>query len=146
MPRITTANAREMAAKSHAARRQRLASVTPAAETIPQTPQLNVLQAADPYVNARLARVRLQLARLDDLLDSESDPQKIDRLASASARLAEQERQLANRPLPGSRKPAAERPTAPSRWDWLSNPVPVLEPVVPNHGPPEPLPVEPLPG
>lgn len=36
------------------------------------------------------------------------DAQKIDRLASALARLNEIERQLANRPLPGSWKP--ERP------------------------------------
>lgn len=72
----------------------------------PPSPQ----ETPSDYVSQRLARVRLQLARLDDLLDSETDPQKIDRLASAIARLAEQERQLANRPLPGSRRPPKERP------------------------------------
>jgi hypothetical protein len=43
------------------------------------------------------------------MMMSEDDPQRLDRLASAQMRLAEQERILAGRPLPGSRKPAPER-------------------------------------
>ena len=64
---------------------------------------------ADDYIAAKLVRVRKQLARLDDLLDEESDPQKIDRLASAIARLSEIERILRGSPLPGSRRPAPDR-------------------------------------
>ena len=64
---------------------------------------------ADDYLAMKLVRVRKQLARLDDLLDQEDDPQKIDRLASAIARLSEIERILRGAPLPGSRKPLPER-------------------------------------
>jgi hypothetical protein len=62
------------------------------------------------YAGARLMRVRVQLDRLDELMLTESDPQKLDRLASAQARLSEQERVLAGRPLPGLRRPAKEAP------------------------------------
>jgi len=72
------------------------------------------------YQQIRLARVRSQLDKLDAWILSEKDPQKLDRLASAQAKLAEQERQLAGRPMPGSLKPvvkiardeAVELPTA----------------------------------
>jgi hypothetical protein len=57
----------------------------------------------------RLLRVREQLDRLDKLILAEKDPQRIDRLASAQARLAEQERILDGRPLPGSHRPRPER-------------------------------------
>lgn len=63
----------------------------------------------DSFVAARLARVRKQLDLVDSLLEKEKDPQKLDRLASASMRLSEQERFYANRPAPGARKPSAER-------------------------------------
>jgi hypothetical protein len=62
------------------------------------------------YVAVRLMRVREQLNRLDSMMAKETDPQKLDRLASAQAKVAEQERVLDGRPLPGSRKPMAEIP------------------------------------
>ena len=102
MPLFTAANAREMGAKSHEARRQR--SFMPA---IYQTAQP---QSANNYVTARLVRVREQLNRIDSMMSKETDPQKLDRLALAQARVAEQERILDGRPLPGSRKPSPERP------------------------------------
>jgi hypothetical protein len=59
------------------------------------------------------------------MMMTEEDPAKIDRLASAQARLAEQERLLAGRPLPGSRRPAAE---VKNRRSWgLLGPLPLLE-------------------
>jgi hypothetical protein len=70
----------------------------------------------DSYVAANLARVRKQLDKVAEMLLREDDPAKIDRLASAQSRLAEQERQLAGRPLPGSlrpnNKPERNRPDA----------------------------------
>ena len=60
-------------------------------------------------MRARLERVRLQLDRVDAMMLTEDDPQRLDRLASAQMRLSEQERILAGRPLPGSRKPAPDR-------------------------------------
>jgi hypothetical protein len=93
-----------MAARSHQARRQRLSMRTdlPAySESIPQH--------CDDYVGQRLLRVRVLLNRIDEMMSKEEDPQKIDRLGSAQARLAEQERILFGRPLPGSKRPANER-------------------------------------
>ena len=76
----------------------------------PEPPVAGIAEAIpDEYRAKRLARVRKQLDRIDDLMDEECDPQKLDRLASAQARLAEQERILRGEPLPGSRRPAPER-------------------------------------
>jgi hypothetical protein len=113
MARFTAANAREMAARSHEARRLRPASGKPAGEFSPQSPQMYPLQAADSYVSERLSCVRLQLDRVDGMMMTEKDPQKLDRLASAQARLAEQERILNGRPLPGSMRPRPERRQVP---------------------------------
>ncbi len=104
MPRFNAANAREMAARSvalrRAAREERAAKAALLAE--------EAENSAD-YPAMRLTRVRKQLNRIDELLLSEDDPAKLDRLAAASMRLAEQERILAGRPLPGSLKPQAVR-------------------------------------
>jgi hypothetical protein len=67
--------------------------------------------SADPYVNERLSRVRAQLERIDSMMEEELDPQRLDRLASAQARLSAQEFALAGRPQPGSRRPGRERPS-----------------------------------
>lgn len=98
-PRFTAANAKEMSAKGHEAKRQRKLAALKAAEDEP------VILPASQYVNKRLARVRKQLDRIDEMMMRESDPQKLDRLASAQTRLSEQERTLAMRPAPGSLRP-----------------------------------------
>ena len=96
---ITSSNAREMAARSQEARRQRRLAE---AERLAAAQE----QAGLPdYVAKRLARVRVQLDRIDGMMMTEMDPQKLDRLASAQARLSEQERILDGRPMPGSFKP-----------------------------------------
>ena len=101
MPLFNSLNARMMAQRSHESRRLRkLAKNSP-----PAPPLVNSSEAADSYVTRRILRVRGQLDRLGDMLDHEKDPGRIDKLCSAIARLGEQERQLANRPLPGSRRP-----------------------------------------
>lgn len=114
--RFTPANARLFAAKAHAARKakfvlrthqQTIAEIKPAADLPPQQP----LTPPDSYTGDRLSRVRSQLDRLDVMMQTETDPQRLDRLASAQAKLAEQERQLAGRPLPGSLRPS-NRPAA----------------------------------
>jgi hypothetical protein len=105
MARICSANAREMAARSARVRRERKnAEHILAAFTQPE----QVL--AGDFPRQRLARVRVQLDRLDEMMMKEKDPQRLDRIASAQAKLAEQERILDGRPLPGSRKPAANKP------------------------------------
>jgi hypothetical protein len=146
MARFTAANAREMAAKAHAARLQRLASGTPAAETLSQTPQVGPYEPANDYVSRRLARVRAQLDLVDKAFEIEAtkalpDGQRLNWLAQAQERLSEQERVLDGRPLPGSRRPQKDdgRPAQPGAW--LSEPEPM--PAAQKDGPPAPLPVEP---
>jgi hypothetical protein len=95
----------------------------------------------DPYVTERLARVRRQLDRLDGLMAAEKDPQRIDRLASAQYRLAEQERILSGRPLPGSRRPARDRAERPKSWLGY-----VPGSAAPRVQPASPVAVAPLPG
>ena len=57
----------------------------------------------------RLARVRIQLNRLDDLLASEMDPTRLDRLVSALNRLQDSEGWLAGRFKMGQVKPGTAR-------------------------------------
>src|SRR5262245_45793669 len=105
MPRVlfTRENAREMAARSNAIQRERRReSQTLAPLSPPATGD------HDPYVASRLMRVREQLNRLDSMMSKETDPNKLDRLASAQSKVAEQERILDGRPLPGQRRPPPE--------------------------------------
>lgn len=66
----------------------------------------------EPFTAKRLMRVRRQLNMIDRMIENESDPQKIDRLASASMRLSDQEFALSGRPKPGPTKslPPRRRP------------------------------------
>lgn len=88
--------------------------------------ELAAEKAGVSYTDKTLARVRLQLDKVYDAFLVEArkrrpDAAKLDKLASAQARLYEQERQLANRPLPGSLKPVVEKPKR-------SSPLPEPEP------------------
>ena len=64
----------------------------------------------EEYRLKRLIRTREQLEMLDRQLDGETDPKHVKSLADAIARLSEVERNLAGRPLPGSRRPGREKP------------------------------------
>jgi len=103
---FTNANAREMAARGNIAKalakqsREDLIAKANASASLPPD---------DIYKNQRLARVRKQLERIDAMIEKERDPQKLDRLASAQARLSVQEFALAGRPMPGSRRPGREK-------------------------------------
>lgn len=108
MPLITPANAREMALRSAAARRLRREREERAKLNPPAAPQCPSLEASELYVARRLAKVRDQLDRVDAMFDACRDPIGLDRIAAVLARLSELERQLANRPLPGSRRPRSE--------------------------------------
>ena len=76
--------------------------------------------STDEYVSRRLARVRVQIDSLSDDLDKAEDPRDQDRIAAAIERLSRIEQQLANRPLPGTRRPAPE-PTSRRRDFGLSD-------------------------
>lgn len=110
-PKFTPEQAREAALKSHEAQRMRKLALTLAQ---PADPAHDLAPKAKPddYMLRRLTRVRGQLDRLDEMMRTEMDPQKLDRIASAQAKLAEQERQLAGRPLPGSLRPTGKQSAA----------------------------------
>jgi len=103
---FTPETARENAAKSVQARREKAerakSDAIIAAQTRSESP-LNPLPT-DPYAKARLIRVRTHLDRLDDLIQSETDPAKLDRLAAAADKLSQQECYLSGRPRPGIRR------------------------------------------
>lgn len=101
VPFITKANASELGKLSGISRREH-------GTNRPKKPKENLPEQITGYAKEVLTRTRKQVRATLDMLAAETDPQKLDRLASALARLNEIERQLANRPLPGSWKP--ERP------------------------------------
>ena len=108
MPVIDSLTAKELAAKSHEARR-RNKELRELAELEEQNKALTVPQTTpETYVDKRLIRVRAQIDMLSDMLEAELDPQKIDRLANAITRLSGLEREYANRPLPGTLKPSSK--------------------------------------
>ena len=81
-------------------------SLSPVPPSQQPTPQPKPL---DDFCEKRIARVRKQLERIDAMIAQETDPQRLDRLASAQSRVSEQERILSGRPLPGSQRPRLAR-------------------------------------
>lgn len=144
MPLFTPAVAREMAAKALASklRNKAMRLLNPPSQL--PSPALVALVTAlspdDAYRLSRLACVRAHLDRLDKMLQTEKDPRDLDRLASATARLSEQERLLAGRPLPGAHRPDLQQvakgksavkvsvsPTVPVPYIGESHPEPPVE-------------------
>lgn len=140
MARFTAANARENAAKAHASRQQRLARGKLAGESSPQPPQAGPDEAAASYLSRRLFRVRAQLDLVDKAFETEAskatpDGQRLNWLAQAQERLSEQERILAGRPLPGSRRPKDNGSQIPVPGAWIIHDEP--EPAVQSPAPSE---------
>jgi hypothetical protein len=128
-----------MAAKSHVVRKanfraQKEALKGHAVAAQPMTAVAAQTTAADDFSSLRLVRVREELTRLDKLLKAETDPVKLDKLASALSRLAEQERQLAGRPLPGSLRPTGKTMNAGMIEQPTQAPVPTSSPAVQDDG------------
>lgn len=100
---ITPANARELALRSHAARRA-------AKDLISTGKQIasDVLNhAANPHAR-KIERLESQLEQLDDLLDAAKTSADWRDLTNARTRLFEQWRVLSGIPVPGSRRPGRE--------------------------------------
>lgn len=130
MPFITSENAKELGRLSGIARRNKPKSI---AKELAQIAPANAQNIVTDYLVKRLARVRNQIDMLSGMLESESDAQKIDRLASALARLSEIERQLSNRPLPGSYKPERTSARRTISISAMPEPIPIAastQPVV----------------
>ena len=103
MALFTRENAREMALRGNQIRWS--PKPPPAID-----PQLADLVTSPDYNQRRLARTRMQIDALSTMLEDEEEPQSIDRLASAIARLSVIEQQLSGRPLPGTLQPGREKP------------------------------------
>jgi hypothetical protein len=103
---ITTATAREYAARSNAAqaaKRARQAAI--ASSGLP----------GDPYLCERLRETRDDIVKARARLNKAKTGSEFNRIADAIAKLSELERQLAGRPLPGTLKPEKPKPAAP-KW------------------------------
>jgi len=109
MALFTIESSRFAAQRSVEVRRAR--AVERANAPIPEPTPIVAVSSVAPnsFTAARLDRVRAQLDMIDRLIADERIPQNLDRLAAASAKLAEQERVLSDRPLPGSRRPPNPR-------------------------------------
>lgn len=127
---FTRENAKELGDKGREARR--LNKLARAALPPP------AIELPVDYADKTKLRVRGMLERACDLFDDENDANKIDRLASAVAKLAELDRQLSGRPLPGTLRPVVK---AREKWSDLElpkAPEPVLAPapdIAPDPGP-----------
>lgn len=120
MPLFTRENAATASAKGNAVRwsRWRAERAKQAAAAIAPPPQPIIPEPDNSFAGRRLTRVREQLERLDRLAAEEDDPKQLKALADATTRLSEQERLLAGRPLPGSRRPSADPKGRKSDW-WI---------------------------
>lgn len=111
MPRFTCLTAR-MAyffTKENARQMQALGASARTSKTTAKLIVENEAEQAETFRIQRLARVRVQLVRLDKQLADETDPARLDRLMSALNRLQEAEGWLAGRAKPGNKKPAPDR-------------------------------------
>ena len=131
MPLFTRENAATLGRKGAIARWTR----PPDPATIPGNgePQTQ----PDELTQARLARLRSALARLESRMIRCCHSRTMKELAGAYAALAEVERQLAGRPLPGSKRPREDRP---ARTDaaWMAEPLEIsanVQPAAPSSMP-----------
>jgi hypothetical protein len=121
MPRFTPANAREMAARSVAARKRTPAEMTTSLASLAPIPLPATAEAeTDPGVNVACVRERLQT--LDGMMaKAKGDSREWDNLTRAFDRMFRIWCVLTNTPGPGNRKPGPLRTSSPT---WRSEPLP----------------------
>lgn len=85
---------------------QRLSAPTTSHQSVPTVKGDTIA----PYIKEQLKIVRARMKQVNEMMIAETDAGKMDRLASAWSKLAEQERILDGRPLPGSLKPTTAKP------------------------------------
>jgi predicted metal-dependent hydrolase len=112
-PAWNQATARLAAAKSLDIRRKKAAQAKILAALAAQHALTVKLPApVEPdavFVSKQINQLREHIDRLHTLISKARDAQTIDKLSSAIAKLAEQERILAGRPLPGSHRSSKQR-------------------------------------
>jgi hypothetical protein len=136
MPYITKENAKAISQLSAKSRRENPLRAVPPGHVVVPARILEVKEhvpPSDSYPDLVLARTRTQLDLVAGLITKELegtdvDSKRIRELTDAQTRLSELERVLAGRPLPGSRKPAAE----PRRKASQSSPAPIPDTETPQ--------------
>lgn len=101
---FTVENAKAYSAKGHAARWQNRPVLTDVAVALAEH---------DRYLARRIARARRQLDRLDQMMETEADLDKLERVSAAQQRVWTQYRELTGLPSPGQRRPGRERERVP---------------------------------
>ncbi len=101
---ICQQNAKELAAKSHEARR-RNKELREAEQNMPQPEQ----QIAEPELGPDVARVRERLDKLDELMSKAEDDRSWDTLSRAYERMFKVWMVLTKTPFSGSLKPSQPR-------------------------------------
>jgi hypothetical protein len=101
---FTPERAAELARRGHAMRKAE-------AEAVKVMAVANDTLKVDGYVAKRIVQVRRQIEGLNERLEAAVDPKDIKALCDAISKLAELERVLAGRPLPGQRRPGKDAPT-----------------------------------
>jgi hypothetical protein len=130
---LTSERARELGAKANkirwdkwrAARAAELLPkppIQPIPQNTPVPPQIPSIQSYDPFVRETLNCMRDRMREL--LKAMRGAPAGIDKFAAALGKLAEIERQLAGRPMPGSLKPAQPKSTRSSAFVTSGAPEP----------------------
>ena len=118
MPRSSTTWSRQQAVD--AGNRGRQTQIRRAKDRPPKPAELPPGLRLPNFTDVLADHVRARCWQVDELIGLEvtkanPDAAQVDRLASAIERLAEVERRLAGRPLPGSRRPGPEQPPAPPK-------------------------------
>lgn len=107
---INAANARELALRSHEARRKRKAAEALCEPITDQSQQQAQALLDDQIARAReLRRLRKQLDNFDGLIERETDAKALQMLTNARWKQFETWRILSGMPLPGSFKPMQPR-------------------------------------
>jgi hypothetical protein len=102
---FTRENAREMSAKAAEARKR----ARQHREELNALPPSHPAVVSNGFTMLQRNMLRERLRRISDMIATERDPAALDRLCSAFAKLAEQERISDARPLPGAFRPVPER-------------------------------------
>ena len=116
-PYFTKENAREFAARGLQKRRENAEKRRQAIEAEERAK----IVVTDCYISDTLLHVREQIKRLGGMIAKEKDAQCLDRLASAYAKLSDQERILSGRPMPGSLRPKAPKEPKPAQSSGISD-------------------------
>jgi hypothetical protein len=120
MSLFTAANAKEMAAKSHASRKAAAAERFSKPLSIPQIAP----SPAEIDSGVNVASVRERLETIDRMMARAKTHQEFDCLTRAYDRMFRVLCVLTNTPGPGNRKPASLRKSSPT---WRSEPLPPLQ-------------------